>query len=56
MAADVKAQASVLQKNISDYPRYSELDAATIASGKTLCAMGDAVSLREFQSATWDSA
>ena len=36
MAADVIAQASVLRKNISDYPQYSEVKAATIAIGKTL--------------------
>ena len=36
MAADVKTQTSVLRKNISDYPQYSELETATIASAKPL--------------------
>ena len=36
MAVDVITQASVLWKNSSDYPQYSELETATIASAKTL--------------------
>ena len=36
MAADVKAQTSVLRKNVSDYPQCSLLETATIATGKTL--------------------
>jgi hypothetical protein len=36
MAADVKTHASALRKNVSDYPQYSKLDSATIASAKTL--------------------
>ena len=40
MAADVKTQTSVLRKNSSDYPQYSELESATIASDKTLGASG----------------
>jgi len=36
MAVDVKTQTSVLRKNISDYPHFSELEVATIASAKTL--------------------
>ena len=40
MAADVKAQAFVLRETISDYPQHSLLDAATIASAKTLPASG----------------
>ena len=39
MAGKVKTQASALRKNISDYPRCSELKSATIASGKTLPAI-----------------
>ena len=38
MAADVKTHASALRKNVSDYPQYSKLDSATIASAKTLSA------------------
>jgi hypothetical protein len=38
MAADVKTQAFVFRKNISDYPQYSEFESATIASAKTLSA------------------
>ena len=41
MAADVKTQAPVLRKNVSDYPRYLEIEAATNASAKTLAAIGD---------------
>jgi len=36
MAAEVITQALVLRKNISDYPQCLEVDAATIAIGKTL--------------------
>ena len=36
MAADMKTQTPVLRKNINDYPHYSEIKAATIASAKTL--------------------
>jgi len=36
MAADMRTQASVLRKNISYYPRFSLLDAATKAIAKTL--------------------
>jgi len=36
MAVDVKTQASVLRKTISDYPQCSELETATIAIAKTL--------------------
>ena len=43
MAADAKAQASMLHKNVRDYPQYSELEASTIASAKTLAASGDSV-------------
>jgi hypothetical protein len=39
MAADVKTQASVPRKNISDYPQCSLLETATIAIAKTLGAM-----------------
>ena len=34
MAADVITQASVLRKNISDYPQYRELETATNASAQ----------------------
>jgi hypothetical protein len=36
MAADVKTQALVLRKNISDYPQCLEIETATNASAKTL--------------------
>ena len=36
MTADVKTQASVLRKNISDYPQCLEIETATNASAKTL--------------------
>jgi hypothetical protein len=36
MAADVKAQASALRKNISDYPQRNLLEIATNASAKML--------------------
>ena len=39
MGADVKTQTSVYRKNISDYPQYSLLDAATQAIAKTLAAI-----------------
>ena len=35
MAADMKTQTPVLRKNINDYPHYSEIKAATIASAET---------------------
>jgi len=38
MAADVKTQASVLQRNNSDYPYCLEVETATNAIAKTLCA------------------
>jgi len=40
MTADVKTQASVLRKNISDYPQCLEIETATNASAKTLEASG----------------
>ena len=43
MAADVKTQASVLRKNISDYPQCLEIETATNASAKTLVAMHESV-------------
>ena len=39
MAADVNALTSVLQKNISDYPQHLEVDAAAVASDRTLAVM-----------------
>ena len=36
MAADVNTLTPVLRKNVSDYPQYSLLDAATNAIAKTL--------------------
>ena len=39
MAADVKIQTFALRKNISDYSQCSLLEAATIASAKTLGAI-----------------
>jgi hypothetical protein len=36
MGVEVKAQTSVLRKNVSDYPQYNEFETATIASAKTL--------------------
>ena len=36
MTADVKTQASVLQKNSSDYPHTLEIETATNAIAKTL--------------------
>jgi hypothetical protein len=39
MAVEVKTQTSVLWKNSSDYPQYSEFETATIASAKTLAAI-----------------
>ena len=39
MAVEVKIQAFVLRKNISDYPQCIELETATIASAETLVAM-----------------
>jgi hypothetical protein len=36
MAVDVKTQASVLWKNISDYPQYSEFETATESIAKTI--------------------
>ena len=41
MAADVIAQASVLRKNDSDYPRCSLLETATNAIAKTLSASSE---------------
>jgi len=39
MAVEVKTQALVLRKSIGDYPQCSLLEAATIASAKTLVAI-----------------
>jgi len=36
MTADVKIQTSLLRKNISDYPQYSEFETTMIAIAKTL--------------------
>ena len=47
MAAEVITQALVLRKNISDYPQCLEVDAATIAIGKTLPASGESTAKNE---------
>ena len=43
MAADVNAQALVLRKNDSDYPRCLEIEIATNAIAKTLRCHRDAM-------------
>ena len=39
MTTDVKTQTSVLQKNISDYPQYSELELVTKSNTPMLAAI-----------------